>query len=42
MIARALIPAAGRGRRAYPKTSYMAKVMLEVDGRSSSGNVLID
>lgn len=32
-VTRALIPAAGRGRRAYPKTSYMAKVMLEVDGK---------
>jgi dTDP-glucose pyrophosphorylase len=33
MITRALIPAAGRGRRAYPKTSFMPKVMLEIDGK---------
>jgi dTDP-glucose pyrophosphorylase len=32
MITKALIPAAGRGLRAYPKTSYGPKVMLEVDG----------
>ncbi|HEU4565472.1 MAG TPA: sugar phosphate nucleotidyltransferase [Gemmatimonadaceae bacterium] len=33
MIRRALIPAAGRGVRAYPKTEYVPKVMLEVDGK---------
>ncbi|MBV9957428.1 MAG: glycosyltransferase [Acidobacteria bacterium] len=33
MITSALIPAAGRGIRAYPKTVYMPKVMLEIDGR---------
>lgn len=31
---RALIPAAGRGLRAWPKTTYTPKVMLEIDGRS--------
>ncbi len=34
MIAKALIPAAGRGVRAYPKTDYLPKVMLEIDGKS--------
>lgn len=33
MLTQALIPAAGRGRRAHPKTSYMPKVMMEIDGR---------
>jgi len=33
MITKALIPAAGRGIRAYPKTVYMPKVMLEIDGQ---------
>ena len=33
MIKRALIPAAGRGRRAYPRTEYVPKVLLEVDGK---------
>jgi dTDP-glucose pyrophosphorylase len=32
MITRALIPAAGRGIRAYPKSIYIPKVMLEIDG----------
>ena len=32
-ISHALIPAAGRGARAYPKTSYMPKVLLEIDGK---------
>lgn len=33
MITTALIPAAGRGLRAYPKTSYVSKVMLELAGK---------
>jgi dTDP-glucose pyrophosphorylase len=33
MITRALIPAAGRGIRAYPKTIYVPKVLLEIDGK---------
>ena len=33
MITRALIPAAGRGRRAYPKTAHLPKVLLEVEGK---------
>jgi dTDP-glucose pyrophosphorylase len=33
MITRALIPAAGRGRRAYPTTRHLAKVMLPIDGK---------
>jgi len=32
VIRKALIPAAGRGVRAYPKTEYQSKVMLEIDG----------
>jgi len=33
MFHRALIPAAGRGLRAYPKTGRIAKVLLEIDGK---------
>ena len=33
MITRAVIPAAGRGMRAYPKTSRVPKVLLEIDGK---------
>lgn len=33
MITRALLPAAGKGVRAYRKTRYVPKVMLEVDGK---------
>jgi dTDP-glucose pyrophosphorylase len=33
-LSRALIPAAGTGRRAYPKTKSIPKVLLEVDGKS--------
>lgn len=33
MLTRALIPAAGKGVRAYPKTAYVPKVLLEIDGR---------
>lgn len=33
MTMRALIPAAGRGVRAYPKTRYVPKVLLDVDGK---------
>lgn len=32
-LSRALIPAAGNGRRAYPKTKDIPKVLLEVDGK---------
>src|SRR5512136_315329 len=32
MPTKALIPAAGRGVRAYPKTTHLSKVMLEIDG----------
>lgn len=32
-ITRALIPAAGRGSRAYPKTARIPKVLLEIDGK---------
>jgi UDP-N-acetylglucosamine diphosphorylase / glucose-1-phosphate thymidylyltransferase / UDP-N-acetylgalactosamine diphosphorylase / glucosamine-1-phosphate N-acetyltransferase / galactosamine-1-phosphate N-acetyltransferase len=34
MVTHALIPAAGRGIRAYPKTASIPKVLLEIDGRS--------
>jgi UDP-N-acetylglucosamine diphosphorylase / glucose-1-phosphate thymidylyltransferase / UDP-N-acetylgalactosamine diphosphorylase / glucosamine-1-phosphate N-acetyltransferase / galactosamine-1-phosphate N-acetyltransferase len=34
MITRALIPAAGRGRRARPRTTFVPKVLLEVDGKT--------
>ena len=33
-ITRGLIPAAGRGLRAYPKTVQTPKVLLEIDGKS--------
>ena len=33
MITRALIPAAGRGVRAWPRTSQIPKVLLRVDGK---------
>ncbi|MGH7474839.1 MAG: sugar phosphate nucleotidyltransferase [Longimicrobiales bacterium] len=33
VLSRALIPAAGRGRRAYPRSSDVPKVLLEVDGK---------
>jgi len=33
MLTRALIPAAGRGLRAYPKTSRIPKALLEIDGQ---------
>ena len=33
MISRALIPAAGRGFRAYPKSKHTPKVLLPVDGK---------
>ena len=33
MFENALIPAAGRGLRAYPKTDRVAKVLLEIDGK---------
>jgi UDP-N-acetylglucosamine diphosphorylase / glucose-1-phosphate thymidylyltransferase / UDP-N-acetylgalactosamine diphosphorylase / glucosamine-1-phosphate N-acetyltransferase / galactosamine-1-phosphate N-acetyltransferase len=33
MITSALIPAAGRGIRAYPKTVFQPKVLLEIDGQ---------
>jgi UDP-N-acetylglucosamine diphosphorylase / glucose-1-phosphate thymidylyltransferase / UDP-N-acetylgalactosamine diphosphorylase / glucosamine-1-phosphate N-acetyltransferase / galactosamine-1-phosphate N-acetyltransferase len=33
MLTRALIPAAGRGVRAYPKTAHTPKVLLEIDGK---------
>ena len=32
-LTQALIPAAGRGLRAYPKTHHVPKVLLEVDGQ---------
>ncbi len=34
MITRALIPAAGRGIRAFPKTQYLPKPLLEIDGKT--------
>ena len=34
MITKALIPAAGRGIRAYPKTQYLPKPLLEIDGKT--------
>ena len=34
MIRKALIPAAGQGMRAYPKTRWIPKPLLEVGGRS--------
>ena len=37
MPMRALIPAAGRGVRAYPRTAATAKVMLEIDGQPLIG-----
>ena len=33
-VTRAVIPAAGRGLRAFPKTSCIAKALLEIDGKS--------
>ncbi len=33
-ITQALIPAAGRGLRAYPKTKYLPKPLLEIDGKT--------
>jgi NDP-sugar pyrophosphorylase family protein len=33
MITRAVIPAAGRGIRAYPRTLRIPKVLLEIDGK---------
>ncbi len=33
-ISQALIPAAGRGLRAYPKTQYTPKPLLEIDGKT--------
>jgi NDP-sugar pyrophosphorylase family protein len=30
---KALIPAAGRGLRAWPKASVVPKVLLEIDGK---------
>ena len=33
MVSRALIPAAGRGFRAYPKSKHTPKVLLPVDGK---------
>ena len=32
MLTQALIPAAGRGIRAFPKTQYVPKPLLEIDG----------
>ena len=34
MIRQALIPAAGRGVRAWPKTTRVPKVLLAIDGKS--------
>ena len=34
MITKALIPAAGRGIRAFPKTQYLPKPLLEIDGKT--------
>ena len=34
MITQALIPAAGRGIRAFPKTQYLPKPLLEIDGKT--------
>ena len=34
MITKALIPAAGRGLRVYPKTQYLPKPLLEIDGKT--------
>ena len=34
MLTQALIPAAGRGIRAYPKTQYLPKPLLEIDGKT--------
>ena len=34
MITKALIPAAGRGIRAHPKTQYLPKALLEIDGKT--------
>ena len=33
-LTQALIPAAGRGLRAYPKTKYLPKPLLEIDGKT--------
>lgn len=33
-ITQALIPAAGRGLRAYPKTKHLPKPLLEIDGKT--------
>lgn len=33
MITQALIPAAGRGVRAWPKSRYLPKVLFEIDGK---------
>lgn len=33
MITQALIPAAGRGLRAWPKSHYVPKVLFEIDGK---------
>lgn len=41
-LKKALIPAAGRGIRAYPKSKYLPKAMLEVEGRPIiENNILI-
>lgn len=34
MLTQALIPAAGRGIRAFPKTQYVPKPLLEIDGKT--------
>ena len=34
MLTQALIPAAGRGIRAFPKTQYLPKPLLEIDGKT--------
>jgi UDP-N-acetylglucosamine diphosphorylase / glucose-1-phosphate thymidylyltransferase / UDP-N-acetylgalactosamine diphosphorylase / glucosamine-1-phosphate N-acetyltransferase / galactosamine-1-phosphate N-acetyltransferase len=41
-LRKALIPAAGKGIRAYPKSKYLPKAMLEIEGRPViENNILI-